>query len=501
MPINTATNPATGYIAIDQGTTSSRAILFDVHFAIIHIAQQPFDQHYPKNGWVEHDPEAIWQTVQAVTQEALSVAHSKGMQVKHIGIVNQRETTLVWHRETGKCVYPAIVWQDRRTRDICKGLKPHEQMVQSKTGLRLDPYFSASKVSWILDNVPGARAQAEQGELLFGTVDSFLIWRLTEGRVHATDVTNASRTCLFNINTTNWDPALLSLFNVPASMLPTVKDCADDFGTTTHFDAPLHISGVAGDQQAALIGQGCVRPGNVKATYGTGCFALVNTGTQCDINQHNLLTTLAYRIKGQTHYAVEGSIFIAGAAVQWLRDGIQLITHAADSEQIASEVDDEHGLVVVPAFTGLGAPYWEPAARGAIFGISRATTAADIVRATLESVCYQTNDLLEAMSSGDIRPSVLKVDGGMVANSWFCQHLANILNTQVVRPVVMETTALGAALLAAIQAGQLSGLDAIQNANPTECTFNPEGNDEQRQQRLAQWKQAVSATLLMAQHA
>ncbi|MDC8829481.1 glycerol kinase GlpK [Alteromonas gilva] len=494
------TNSNRAYLAIDQGTTSSRAIVFTAEFEMAYTAQQEFAQYYPRNGWVEQDPEELWQSVLAVTREALAAARQQGLQVTHIGIVNQRETTLVWHRDSGKPVYNAIVWQDRRTSQYCRSLSAHEDMVQQKTGLRLDPYFSASKLRWILDNVDGANALAQNEKLLFGTVDSWLIWRLTGGEVHATDVTNASRTSLYNIGENCWDNALLALFGIPPAMLPEVKDCAADFGMTAPDILPesLPISGVAGDQQAAMIGQGCVQPGNVKATYGTGCFALVNTGADCPVSQSGLLTTIAYRLHGQTHYAIEGAIFVAGAAVQWLRDGLGLIAKAADSEAIASQVGNEHGLVVVPAFTGLGAPHWQPDARGAIYGITRATSADDIVRATLESVCFQTHDLLTAMSQSGVTPTGLKVDGGMVANEWFCQFLADTLNVPVVRPHIMETTALGAALLAAMQAGDIAGLNDLATATPCQKTFTPTANSD-RETQLVRWQKAVQATLLMAQ--
>jgi len=489
------------YLAIDQGTTSSRAILFNQQFEILYTAQREFPQYYPKNGWVEQDPEELWQSVLNVAREALTVASDLKLSVKHVGITNQRETTLVWNKESGQPVYNAIVWQDRRTSGYCSSLSVHENLVQQKTGLKLDPYFSASKIRWILDNVEGAAELAANNKLLFGTVDTFLIWRLTNGKVHATDVTNASRTSLFNIHSQQWDKELLALFDIPAGLLPEVKDCADDFGRTQAGLLPvvLDISGVAGDQQAAMVGQGCVTQGSVKATYGTGCFALVNTGSHCDINHTGLLTTIAYRLNGITHYAVEGSIFVAGAAVQWLRDGLRLIEKAADSEAIAGQVGNEHGLVVVPAFTGLGAPHWDPDARGAVFGITRATTANDIVRATLESICFQTHDLVTAMSSGGNQPTILKVDGGMVANEWFCQYLADTLDVPVVRPKVMETTALGAALLAAFQAGNISELNQLAEANPCQREFEANATDNDREQRLTLWHKAVKATLLMAQ--
>ena len=490
---------SSAYLAIDQGTTSSRAILFNHQFEILYTAQREFPQYYPKNGWVEQDPEELWLSVLNVAREALTVASDLKLSVKQVGITNQRETTLVWNKESGLPVYNAIVWQDRRTSGYCSSLSVHENLVQQKTGLKLDPYFSASKIRWILDNVEGTAELAANNKLLFGTVDTFLIWRLTNGNVHATDVTNASRTSLFNIHRQQWDEELLALFDIPAGLLPEVKDCADDFGRTQPGLLPvvLNISGVAGDQQAAMVGQGCVTQGSVKATYGTGCFALVNTGSQCDINQTGLLTTIAYRLNGITHYAVEGSIFVAGAAVQWLRDGLGLIEKAADSEAIASQVDDNHGLVVVPAFTGLGAPYWQPDARGAIFGITRATTANDIVRATLESICFQTHDLINEMSCDGVVPTILKVDGGMVANEWFCQYLADTLNVSVVRPKIMETTALGAALLAALQAGDINSLNDLATANPCARQFTPATEAKIRAQRLLKWHQAVKAALIM----
>ena len=491
---------SSAYLAIDQGTTSSRAILFNHQFEILYTAQREFPQYYPKNGWVEQDPEELWLSVLNVAREALTVASDLKLSVKHVGITNQRETTLVWNKESGLPVYNAIVWQDRRTSGYCSSLSVHENLVQQKTGLKLDPYFSASKIRWILDNVQSAAELAANNKLLFGTVDTFLIWRLTNGNVHATDVTNASRTSLFNIHSQQWDEELLALFDIPAGLLPEVKDCAADFGRTQPGLLPLvlNISGVAGDQQAAMVGQGCVTQGSVKATYGTGCFALVNTGSQCDINQTGLLTTIAYRLNGITHYAVEGSIFVAGAAVQWLRDGLGLIEKAADSEAIAGQVGNEHGLVVVPAFTGLGAPHWDPDARGAVFGITRATTANDIVRATLESICFQTHDLVTAMSSGGNPPTILKVDGGMVANEWFCQYLADTLDVPVVRPKVMETTALGAALLAAFQATDITELNQLAEANPCQRELEANATDSDREQRLTQWHKAVQATLHMA---
>src|SRR5690625_1928531 len=419
-------------LAIDQGTTSSRAIVFDKTGDIIALAQQEFPQIYPASGWVEHDPEAIWASTLAVCREALAKAEQAGAEVVAIGITNQRETALLWERASGKAIHNAIVWQDRRTAEYCADLKArgHEPGITRKTGLILDPYFSATKLAWMLRNVPGAADRAARGELAFGTVDSFLVWRLTKGRVHATDATNASRTLLFNIHQQRWDESLLALFDVPASVLPEVKDSAADYGMTDPewFGRSLPILGVAGDQQAALVGQACFQPGVVKNTYGTGCFALINTGATAVASKHRLLTTIAYRCKGQAVYALEGSIFVAGAAMQWLRDELGVIQSAADSEPLAASLSSNRGVYFVPAFTGLATPYWDPDARGAIFGLTRDTGIADIVRAALEAVCYQTNDLVTAMvrdSATD--PSTLRVDGGMSGNDWLLQYLADII--------------------------------------------------------------------------
>lgn len=485
-------------LAIDQGTTSSRALVFSKNAEILSVAQEEFTQFYPADGWVEHDPEEIWKTTLLTTKAALKEAADKGVTVGCIGITNQRETTLVWDRETGKPLYNAIVWQDRRTAETCRTLfaAGHEAMVQAKTGLLLDPYFSASKVAWILDNVEGARARAEAGKLAFGTVDSFLIWRLTAGRVHATDATNASRTSLFNIETQAWDEELLALFKVPASMLPEVKDCADDYGKTAEGMLPqvLPILGVAGDQQAATIGQGCFMPGSIKSTYGTGCFVLLNTGAERLTSKNRLLTTVAYRLSGEATYALEGSIFIAGAAVQWLRDGINIINSAKETEALAGGLADNAGVYMVPAFTGLGAPYWDPEARASIFGMTRATGRAELVRATLESVCYQTSDLFRAMADDGQTPKSLKVDGGMVANDWLVQFLAGLLELPVERPVVMETTALGAAYLAGLQAGIYASLDEIADNWRSEASFEPEMAAGERAGLLKKWQKAVECT-------
>lgn len=486
-------------LAIDQGTTSSRAIVFDPDSNIIAVAQQEFPQHYPNDGWVEHEPEDIWSSTLAVCREAVSAALSKGANIVAIGVTNQRETTLIWDKLTGKAIYKAIVWQDRRTAKQCKKLQDegHLAAVQQRTGLLLDPYFSASKIAWILDNVEGARARAEAGDLAFGTVDSFLIWRLTGGKVHATDVTNASRTNLFNIHSLSWDQALLDIFNVPESMLPVVKECADDFGQTEPqlFGFPIPILGVAGDQQAASIGQCCFTEGAIKSTYGTGCFVLLNTGENAFSSKNKLLTTVAYTIEGTTHYALEGSIFIAGATVQWLRDGLHMISSAPETEAMARSVPDDHGVYIVPAFAGLGAPYWAPDARGAIYGLTRGTSSAHFARAALESVCYQTSDLLKAMTEDGISVDMLRVDGGMVGNSWLCQFLSNILNVSVERPKIMETTALGAAYLAGLQAGIYQSKEQIASMNKIEQAFQPQMDEMQRSKLLKGWSSAIQSTL------
>jgi len=486
-------------LALDQGTTSSRAILYDADAAPVMTAQEEFPQIYPNDGpnghvMVEHDPEAIWKTVLSTTKDALDFAKPG---VRAIGITNQRETCVVWERATGKPIYNAIVWQDRRTADICAALKTssHETMVTEKTGLLLDPYFSATKIAWILDNVDGARAQAENGELAFGTIDTFLVWRLTDGASHVTDATNASRTSLYNIETGAWDDELLNLFNVPRALLPEVLDCAADFGVTSKnvLGAEIPITGVAGDQQAAAIGQGCFAVGDIKSTYGTGCFVLLNTGTNKITSTNRLLTTVAYRLDGENHYALEGSIFVAGAAVQWLRDEMGLIKSASETEKIAQDMDSNNGLYLVPAFTGLGAPHWDPNARGGIFGITRATGPNDFIRAALESVCYQTHDLLAAMAADGAKPNSLKVDGGMAANNWTMQFLSDILGKEVNRPSNMETTALGAALLAGHQCGLYD--DVRKFKSKTDKRFTPDMNDDERRGLLTDWDKAVGRVL------
>lgn len=487
-------------LAIDQGTTSSRAMIFDEAGHAVAVAQQEFRQIYPQDGWVEHDPEEIWQSVVEVCRQALQQADEAGIQISGIGITNQRETTLVWDRRTGESLCNAIVWQDRRTADYCAELKVlgHEEQVAERTGLLLDPYFSASKLSWILDHVDGARDRAEKGELAFGTVDSFLLWRLTGGEVHATDATNASRTMLFNIHTQEWDASLLELFRIPSSLLPEVKDCSADFGMTDAelFGRQIPIAGIAGDQQAAAIGQACLEPGMIKSTYGTGCFVLMNTGEKAFRSNNRLLTTVAYRIAGKTSYALEGSIFVAGAAIQWLRDGLKLIGSAGEVEGLAQELDSNRGVYMVPAFTGLGAPHWDPHARGAIFGLTRDTGIAEIVRATLESVGYQTHDLMEAMNDdSEAGPKALRVDGGMVSNNWFLQFLADLLDVPVERPQVTETTALGAAYLAGIQLGIYSSLEDVAHHWQRDTLFIPNLGSAERSELLSGWQKAVSRTL------
>ncbi len=486
-------------LAIDQGTTSSRALVFDQQARVVSVAQQEFAQIYPADGWVEHDPEAIWETTLSTARQAMADAEQGDDRVVAIGITNQRETTIVWDRSSGQAVHNAIVWQDRRTANTCRELAKagHLDLVQTRTGLLLDPYFSASKVAWILDHVDGARAQAENGELAFGTVDSFLIWRLTGGQVHATDATNASRTSLYNIVDGHWDDQLTDLFRVPTSVLPEVKDCADDFGQTDPalFGRPIPVLGVAGDQQAAALGQCCFEPGSIKSTYGTGCFVLLNTGDELVQSSNKLLGTIAYQLDGEPCYALEGSIFIAGAAVQWLRDGLKIIDQAPETEGIASALADNQGVYLVPAFTGLGAPHWDPDARGAIFGLTRDTGPDAIIRATLESVAYQTADLLDAMAKDGVKPTQLKVDGGMVANNWLLQFLADVLALPIDRPQVLETTALGAAYLAGRKAGVFGNRDDFTQMWAVDEHFEPQIGINRRQRLLSGWRQAVQRVL------
>ena len=482
--------------AIDQGTSSSRTVIFDADGRPVETSQQEFPQIYPQPGWVEHDPEAIWSSVVAVTAGALQAAGLSAGDIASIGITNQRETTVVWHRDTGTPVYNAIVWQDRRTADYCRSLRERgvESDVTARTGLRLDPYFSATKVAWILDNVSGARRDAEAGKLAFGTIDSFLLWRMTGGRSHVTDATNASRTLMYNIHENRWDAELLELFGIPASMLPEVRDCAAEFGTTDdQFPlAGVPIGGVAGDQQAALIGQSGFELGATKSTYGTGCFVITNTGPEPLASDNQLLTTIAYRIGGETTYGLEGSIFVAGSAIQWLRDELRLVNHAADTEGIAEATGVVESVYVVPAFTGLGAPYWDPDARGAILGLTRDSGRDQVVTATLQSIAYQTCDLLRAMTDDGVKPSVIRVDGGMVANNWFLRFLADVLQTAIERPAYAESTVAGAAYLAALQAGLINSLDEVAELWSLESRFEPSMDLASRDRLYAGWQAAVS---------
>lgn len=490
-------------LAIDQGTTSSRAILFDAGLRPVASAQEEFAQHYPRPGWVEHEPADLWATVAATARAAMERAGVTAERIAAIGITNQRETTLLWERATGRPLHRAIVWQDRRTADICAALREagHEPAVSARTGLILDPYFSGTKLKWLLDTIPGARERARRGELAFGTVDSWLIWNLTGGRVHATDATNAARTLIYNIAENRWDEEMLALLDIPAALLPEVRDCAGDFGVTRAdlFGREIPILGVAGDQQAATMGQACFSPGMMKSTYGTGCFALLNTGAQMVPSQNRLLTTIAYRLEGRTTYALEGSIFIAGAVVQWLRDGLKLIRAAAETQPLADAADPAQEVVLVPAFTGLGAPYWRPDCRGAVYGLTRNSGPAEFARAALESVGFQTRDLLEAMHAdwGTRAEGVLRVDGGMVASDWTMQFLADILGAPVDRPVVAETTALGAAWLAGWQAGLCPGPEGFAEGWALDRRFTPAMAEGDRERRYARWRRAVAATMQM----
>ncbi|HBY87282.1 glycerol kinase GlpK [Colwellia sp. Bg11-28] len=482
-------------LAIDQGTTSSRAILFNREGRSVHSAQEEFPQYYPNDGWIEHEPADIWQTVERTFQQVIAKVDPSKDVVRAIGITNQRETTLIWDRKTGQPLYRAIVWQDRRTSEYCQQLKDEnlEPLISEKTGLLIDPYFSATKIRWILDNVDGARARAEKGELAFGTVDTYLLWKLTGGKEHRTDATNASRTMLFNIHTQEWDEDLLTIFNIPRTLLPEVMDSSDDFGVTDKdiLGIEIPILGMAGDQQAALFGQTCFREGMAKSTYGTGCFMIVNTGDIALKSENRLLSTVAYRINGKVTYALEGSIFIAGATVQWLRDGLKLINDAGDTEPLARQTPVDHGVYLVPAFTGLGAPYWDPNARGAIFGLTRDTGIKEIVTAGLQSVCYQTKDLQKAMESDGERPIALRVDGGMVANNWVMQFLADILGATVDRPQITETTALGVAYLAGLKAGIYDSLEELEDMWQREKRFEPNFDKPTRDSLYDGWKNAV----------
>lgn len=483
-------------LSIDQGTTSSRAILFARDGTSVFTAQREFTQHFPQSGWVEHDPEEIWQSILEVCRKAVAAAADQGHSIAAAGITNQRETTVVWNKNTGKVIHNAIVWQDRRTASYCSELKEsgYEATFTAKTGLLLDPYFSATKIRWILDNVKNARTEADAGELLFGTIDSFLLWRFTNGKVHATDATNASRTLAFNIHTGEWDDELLKILNIPKNMLPSVQDSSSAFGVidSEHFGNGLEICGIAGDQQAATFGQVCLEPGTIKSTYGTGCFVLLNTGQEAVTSNNKLLTTIGYQLNGKPTYAIEGSIFVAGAAVQWLRDGLGVIKTAEETEAMADGLDSNQGVYLVPAFTGLGAPYWNPDARGALFGLTRDTGVQQIVRATLESVAFQTYDLFKAMSEDGVTPTKVRVDGGMVRNNWLCQFLANVLNIPVQRPVQTETTALGAAYLAGLHCGVYNNPEDLAANWQLDKEFTPDIDPELRDEMLAAWAKAVT---------
>jgi len=485
-------------LSIDQGTTSSRALLFDEKGRVSSTAQSEFTQFFPNDGWVEHDPEEIWSTTLNTCRDVLGKLKLEDGQDKiaGIGITNQRETTLVWDRETGVPIYRAIVWQDRRTADFCQNLKDKglEELISSKTGLLIDPYFSASKIRWILDQVDGAYERAEKGELAFGTIDTFLLWRLTNGASHATDATNASRTSLFNIHTQEWDEELLEIFGIPPQLLPKVKDSSAEFGISDEgiFDLPIPILGMIGDQQSALVGQACFTPGMIKSTYGTGCFMIANTGSKPLKSENRLLTTVAYRLNSKVTYALEGSIFVAGAAVQWLRDGLKFISHASETADMAKKVGYHNAVYLVPAFTGLGAPYWDPNARGALFGLTRDTGIEEIVTAGLQAVCYQTRDLLVAMQKDGADINTLRVDGGMVVNDWVVQFLADLLDVSVDRPEIIETTALGAAYMAGLQAGIYASTEEISEMWHLEKRFSPDICQDDAQKLYNGWLDAVS---------
>jgi glycerol kinase len=479
-------------LALDQGTTSSRAMAIGLDGQVVASAQEEFPQIFPQSGWVEHDPEAIWRTQRRTAEQ--TVERLGDRRIAAIGVTNQRETVVVWDRKTGESIHNAIVWQDRRTASRTQDLaaRGHEAMVNERTGLVLDPYFSASKISWILDAVPGARARAARGELAAGTIDCFLIWRLTGGRVHATDATNASRTALYDISSCRWDDDLCKLFNVPPSLLPEVKDSADDYGVTDLFGPTLPIRGVAGDQQAALVGQAGFHAGDVKSTYGTGAFLVLNTGAERKRSTSRLLATIAYRVAGKTTYALEGSVLSAGSTIQWLRDELKIIRDGAHAGELAASIEDTSGVHLIPAFTGLGAPHWDSDARGAILGLQRGSTIAHIARAALESAAFQTAELLEAMSTDGVAPQSLRVDGGMSRNDWLLQFLADILRIEVVRPKNVETTVLGAAILAAVGVGEFSSLHEAAALWRLDRNFTPKMPVGERDQRLAAWKQAVA---------
>ena len=487
-------------LSIDQGTTSSRIILYNTKFKVIDSLQKELKQYFPKNGWVEHDPDEIWRKTKKTLSDVISKAKKLKGKILTIGITNQRETTILWNKKSGKVVYRAIVWQDRRTEEFCKKLRSQNKETSffNKTGLLIDPYFSATKVKWILDNVPVAKKLMQKNELLFGTVDTFLIWRLTKRQIHATDATNASRTMLYNISTNKWDEGILKLLKIKKSILPEVKDCSDDYGSThtSVTGQSIPISGVVGDQQAATIGQCCFEPGSLKSTYGTGAFVLLNTGNKIIYSKNRLLTTIAYRIKGKTTYAMEGSIFIAGAGVQWLRDRMNFFKNASETENIVKSLKSNKGVYLVPAFTGLGAPYWDANARGVLSGLTRDTGPKEIVRSIIESVAYQTYDLFEAMKHDGLRPRLVKVDGGMVMNNWFSQFLSDVVNVGVLRPKVQETTALGAAFMAGLQIGVYKSLKDISKVWALDKKFNPKMKQNHRKILLSGWSRSIKRTLI-----
>ena len=487
-------------VAIDQGTTSSRAILFSLSGKNIYSSQKEFRQYFPKDGWVEHNPNEIWNSTKKVLIDVINKSKRLKGKILTIGITNQRETTILWNKKTGKPVYNAIVWQDRRTTEFCEKFKKNKKakFINRKTGLLIDPYFSATKIKWILDNVVIAKRLSRNNNLLFGTVDTFLLWKLTKGKIHATDATNASRTMLFNISKNKWDKDILKILNIPKNILPTVKDSSDDFGFTDKSltGASYPINAVIGDQQAATIGQNCFKKGSVKCTYGTGAFALMNTGSKKIYSKNRLLTTICYRLNGKITYALEGSIFIAGAGIQWLRDKINLINKASDTEKIVKSLKSNNGIYLVPAFTGLGTPYWKPDARGIICGLTRDTSKKEIVRATLESVAYQTYDLFNAMKNDGLKPNLIKVDGGMVINNWFSQFLSDIIDLDVIRPRVYETTALGAALMAGLKVGVYKSLKDVSKNWKIGKKFYPKMNKVNRSKLLKGWKQAITKTLI-----
>ena len=486
-----------GILAIDQGTTSSRAIIFSKSGKKLISSQLEFKQFFPKNGWVEHNPNEIWSTTIKVTKNVLLKSKKLKINIKALGITNQRETTVCWDKRTGEPVYNAIVWQDRRTENYCKKIKKKEKLIRKKTGLFLDPYFSATKIKWIIDNVPKAKKLFKKNELLFGTIDTFLIWKLTNGKIHATDATNASRTMLFNITSNKWDKDILKIFKLNEKILPTVKNSADDFGFTSEkiVGQKIKISAVLGDQQAAAIGQACFEKGSVKSTYGTGAFLLMNTGEKKIMSKNKLITTICYRINNKTTYALEGSIFIAGAGVQWLRDKIRLIDNASETEKIAKSKKNSKGVYVVPAFTGLGAPYWNSKSRGLITGLTRDSDWRDLVRATIESVAYQTSDLFLSMRKDGLNPKSVKVDGGMVSNNWFVQFLSEILKIKITRSKINETTALGAAYMAGYQNGIYRSLSDIKQNWKKDRDFKPKFNKSYRNKLLQGWQQAIKKTL------